>query len=49
MTRGPEPPVPEAGSAAFGGGEEACYRGSVACTLRGGLPSLHSEISTPAI
>jgi hypothetical protein len=34
-------------SAASGGGEEACYRGSVACTLRGSLPSSYTGTSTP--
>jgi hypothetical protein len=36
-------------SAAFSGGEEACYRVSVACTLRGGLPSLHTEADTQGV
>jgi hypothetical protein len=44
---GPGPRVRD-WSAAFDGGEEVCYRGSIACTLRGGLPSSYPGAGTPS-
>jgi hypothetical protein len=48
MTCGSGPPC-QGWAVVFGEDEEACYRGSVACTLRGGLPPSHSQTNAQVV